>query len=93
MENTSMTQEQKYTCIMCRAKFVDPGSKEQIEILRGWTKKGKAWAMVMLAAKYIEKKNHPMAFHLVQQTKKKVERVEVLRHATMLLLNHPLPRC
>ena len=51
-ENTSMTQEQKLTCIMCRTKSVADGSKEDIERLRGWTKKGKAWAMEALAGRY-----------------------------------------
>jgi len=52
MENKSMTLEQKYTCIMCRTKTNKKGSKEDIEQLRGWVKKGKAWAMVMLAHRY-----------------------------------------
>ena len=51
-ENTSMTLEQKLTCIMCRAKQVALGSKEEIEQLRGWVKKGKAWAMCMLGERY-----------------------------------------
>lgn len=42
------------TCIMCRAKAVATGSKEDIEQLRGWSKKGKAWAMAMLAQRYSE---------------------------------------
>ena len=50
--NTSMTWKQKLTCIMCRAKLVDDGSKEYIERLRGWVKKEKAWAMSMLAYRY-----------------------------------------
>lgn len=44
--------EQKMTCIMCRTKDVANGSKEDIERLRGWVKKGKAWAMSMLADSY-----------------------------------------
>ena len=39
---------------MCRAKQVANGSKEDIERLRNWVKKGKAWAMVMLAGRYID---------------------------------------
>jgi TPR repeat protein len=56
MENTSMTQEQKNTCIMCRSKdvAVAAGSKEDIEQLHGWAKKEKAWAMCMLADRYRE---------------------------------------
>tara|TARA_B100000780_G_scaffold59747_1_gene38264 strand:+ start:140 stop:592 length:453 start_codon:yes stop_codon:yes gene_type:complete len=38
---------------MCRAKFVDEGSKEDIERLRKWVKKGKAWAIALLADKYL----------------------------------------
>merc|ERR1712166_994593 len=47
-----LTLEQKNTCIMCRAKMVARGSKEDIERLRGWIKKGRAWAMEMLAGSY-----------------------------------------
>ena len=50
--NTSMTLEQINTCIMCRAKQVDIGSKQEIEQLRGWVKRGKAWAMHELATRY-----------------------------------------
>jgi len=50
--NKSMTLEQKNTCIMCRAKIVKIGSKESIERLREWVKKGKVWAMGMLAQRY-----------------------------------------
>ena len=53
VSNTSMTNEQKSTCIMCRAKIGrKAGLKEEIEQLRGWVKKGKAWAMGMLAQRY-----------------------------------------
>ena len=38
---------------MCRAKIGrKAGLKEEIEQLRGWVKKGKAWAMGMLAQRY-----------------------------------------
>ena len=37
---------------MCRTKVVADGSKEDIEQLRGWITKGKAWAMVGLACRY-----------------------------------------
>merc|ERR1712166_794186 len=47
-----MTLEQKLTCIMCRTKNCDDGSKEDIERLRGWVKKGTAWAMELLAHRY-----------------------------------------
>ena len=52
--NKSMTLEQKNTCIMCRAKQVALGSKECIERLRGWVKKGKAWAITALGDRYRE---------------------------------------
>jgi TPR repeat protein len=52
LENKSMTYEQKLTCIMCRTKNVAAGTKEDIERLRGWVKKGKAWAMEMLGHRY-----------------------------------------
>ena len=37
---------------MCRSKLVANGSKESIERLRNWVKKGKAWAMSILAHRY-----------------------------------------
>ena len=37
---------------MCRARSVPNGSKEDTERLRKWVKKGKAWAMSMLAQMY-----------------------------------------
>ena len=54
VSNSSMTYEQKMTCIMCRAKQVAAGSKEEIERLRGWVKKGKAWAMYGLGTMYTD---------------------------------------
>jgi TPR repeat protein len=52
--NTSMTLEQINTCIMCRSKDGGRavGSKGEIEQIRGWVKKRKAWAMFMLAERY-----------------------------------------
>ena len=47
-----MTWEQINTCIMCRTKQVANGSKEEIERLRKWANKGKAWAMTSLAQRY-----------------------------------------
>jgi len=52
LTNMSMTSEQKLTCIMCRAKWYEIGSKEEIERLNGWVKKGKVWAMEILARRY-----------------------------------------
>ena len=49
-----MTLKQKNTCMMCRKEKVEGGSKEDIERLRKWVKKGKAWAMSMLADRYKE---------------------------------------
>jgi len=69
--NTSMTLKQKNTCIMCRAKQVQFGSKEDIERLRGWVKKGKAWAMGFLADRYRE------GVGVKQSSKKFVELLEM----------------
>jgi TPR repeat protein len=52
MENTSMTLEQKNTCIMCRAQLVREGSKEEIERLHGWVAKEQGWAIETLAERY-----------------------------------------
>jgi len=49
---SSMSDEQKGRCIMCRTKHTAAGSKERIEQLRHWVEKGKAWAQSLLADKY-----------------------------------------
>merc|ERR1711865_825069 len=75
MTNTSMTLEQKNTCIMCRTKLVANGSKEEIEQLRGWVKKGKAWAMAVLADMYKDgegvKQSDKKAIELYEMAAKK----------------------
>jgi TPR repeat protein len=49
---SSMSDEQKSRCIMCRTKHAATGSKEEIDQLRHWVEKGKAWAQCMLGQKY-----------------------------------------
>jgi TPR repeat protein len=49
---SKMTNKLKNTCIMCRTPKVSNVSKEDIARLRGWVKKGKTWAMCMLASRY-----------------------------------------
>ena len=49
---SSMSDEQKNRCIMCRTKHVAKGSKEEMERLRQWVEKGKAWAQFMLGCRY-----------------------------------------
>jgi len=66
-----MTDEQKSRCIMCRAKMVDLGSKEDIKRLRGWVKKGKAWALEGLAGSYVHGKG------VKQSDKKAIELYEM----------------
>ena len=74
-ENTSMTYEQKLSCIMCRAKVVEEGSKEEVERMRGWIKKGKGWAMTMLAQKYRDgkgvKQSYTKAIELYEMAAKR----------------------
>jgi len=48
---SSMTEKQKNHCVMCRTKY--PSSeKENVEQLRPWVEKGKAWAQCGLGEKY-----------------------------------------
>jgi len=49
---SSMSDEQKGRCIMCRTKHAVTGSKEEIDRLQRWVEKGKAWAQFMLGSKY-----------------------------------------
>ena len=49
---SSMSTAQKNRCIMCRTKHVVQGSKEEIEQLRPWVEKGKAWAQSILGQRY-----------------------------------------
>ena len=39
---------------MCRSKYMVEGTKEEIERLRNWVKRGKAWAMDVLAVRYLK---------------------------------------
>ena len=54
MLKSSMTDEQKGRCVMCRIKKTSAGSKEEIERLRPWVEKGKAWAQFLLGGRYYE---------------------------------------
>ena len=48
---STMSTKQKNQCVMCRTEY--PGShKEEIEQLRPWVEKGKAWAQFMLGQRY-----------------------------------------
>ena len=49
---SSMSNEQKNRCIMCRTKHAVAGSKEKINQIRRWVEKGKAWAQCALGQKY-----------------------------------------
>ena len=48
---SSMSDEQKSRCIMCRTKYPD-SVEEAVEQLRPWVEKGKAWAQEMLGCRY-----------------------------------------
>ena len=48
---SSMSHKQKNHCVMCRTKYPN-GSKEEIEQLRPWVVKEKAWAQSMLGQNY-----------------------------------------
>ena len=47
---SSLSDEQKESCPLCRAKC--PTSEENIEQIRRWVEKGKAWAQSSLGSKY-----------------------------------------
>ena len=48
---SSMSNEQKNRCVMCRTKY--PASEEEAtEQLRPWVEKGKAWAQCILGQRY-----------------------------------------
>ena len=47
---SSLSYEQKITCPLCRAKA--PNSEEEIELIRQWVEKGKAWAQTGLGQMY-----------------------------------------
>ena len=68
---SKMTYKLKNTCIMCRTPKNIDGDKQDIERLRKWTKKGKAWAMSLLAHRYRE------GVGVKQSDKKAVELLEM----------------
>ena len=49
---SSLSDEQKYSCPLCRTKYPD-SAKEEIERLRPWVEKGKAWAQCSLGQRYL----------------------------------------
>ena len=49
---TSTTTAKRFKCPLCRGQYVKQDSEEEIERLHNWVKKGKAWAMDMLADRY-----------------------------------------
>ena len=64
--------------------FVDSNNAEDIKRLRGWVKKGKAWAMSMLAQMYRD------GIGVKQSDKKTIEFYEVfvyIIYLAMLLMN------
>ena len=48
---SSLSQEQKISCPLCRTKYPE-SDEEEIEKLRPWVEKGKAWAQSMLGQRY-----------------------------------------
>ena len=56
---------------MCRTKQVAGGSNEELERIRGWVEKGKAWAMAMLAGRYLK------GVGVKQSDKKTIELLEM----------------
>jgi len=49
----SMSYEQRSCCVLCRTKLSNKaGSKEEIEQLRFWVERGKAWAITLLGDNY-----------------------------------------
>jgi len=52
-KSKSLSMEQKRSCCLCRAKLpTHDGSKEELEQLRHFVKKGKGWSMALLAERY-----------------------------------------
>ena len=51
---SSMSDDQKGRCVMCRTKHAARGSKEHIDQLRRWAEKRKAWAQFTLGCRYHE---------------------------------------
>ena len=49
---SSLSDKLKGQCLICRTKLAAKGSKEQIDQLRRWVEKGKAWAQCMLGRRY-----------------------------------------
>jgi len=49
---SSLSLEQKSSCPLCRTKNAEAGSKQDIQQLRQWVEKGKAWAQNLLGQYY-----------------------------------------
>jgi len=51
-KSRSMSLEQRNSCVLCRTIFPTEGSKQEIEQLRFWVERGKAWSMHILGCQY-----------------------------------------
>jgi len=49
---SSLSHEQKNSCPLCRTKYLVNGSEGDINQLRQWVEKGKAWAQTFLGQRY-----------------------------------------
>ena len=47
-----LNDNQKYSCLLCRAKNAVAGSKEEIRRLNNWVEKRKGWAQFMLGCRF-----------------------------------------
>ena len=72
---------------MCRTKDVVEGSKEEIERFRKWVKKGKAWAMSLLAGRYRD------GLGVKQSNKKAIELYEMAAKRGNATAQYNLGRC
>jgi PAS domain S-box-containing protein len=52
----------KHHCPLCRARMVVEGSKEDIRRLLHWVEQGKAWAQIILAARYSDGNGVPQSY-------------------------------
>ena len=52
MKSKSMSMSMKNSCCLCRTELNNEGSKEDLEQIRHFVKKGKGWSMAMLAQRY-----------------------------------------
>ena len=77
MCKSNMSEESKIRCVMCRTKY-PKNDKENVEYVRNWAMKNKAWAQTILA------KNIVCLMYLIQNHS--IFQIQVIYILTLIVI-------